>query len=125
VSGSAICVEEIAAVSWLPLTNDVVRGEPFQTATELLLKLPPFTVKVNPTPPAAALLGEIELTEGVAGQPPQETRVGNKMANAPKSADILIAIGLHLRQLADAQTHRAGISRGSSASPYSSSGGLT
>lgn len=65
-------VDETSAVSWLPLTNDVVRDEPFQTTTELLLKLPPFTVKTNPAPPAAVLLGEIEVTDGVAGHPPQE-----------------------------------------------------
>jgi hypothetical protein len=98
VSGSAICVAEIATVSWLPLTNDVVRGEPFQTTTALLLKSPPFTVSENPAAPAVALLGEIEVTEGVAGQPPQETTGSKQIANAPKSADIFIAIGLHIRQ---------------------------
>ena len=91
-------VDEISAVTWLPLTNDVVSGAPFQTTTELLLKLPPFTVKTNPVPPAVALLGEIEVTEGVAGQPPQETTGSKQIANAPKSADIFIAIGLHIRQ---------------------------
>lgn len=99
MSGCAICVEEIAAVSWLRLTNDVVRGEPFQTTTALLLKLLPFTVNENPAAPAVALLGEIEVTEGVAGQPPQEMTGSNKIANAPKSADILVAIGLHIRQI--------------------------
>jgi hypothetical protein len=92
-------VDEISAVTWLPLTNDVVRGAPFQTTTELLLKLPPFTVKTNPAPPAVALLGEIEVTDGVAGQPPHETNGSNKIANAVKSADIFIAIGIHLRQV--------------------------
>jgi hypothetical protein len=92
-------VDETSAVTWLPLTNDVVRGRPFQTTTELLLKLPPFTVKTNPTPPAVALLGEIEATDGVAGQPPHETDGSNKIANAAKSADIFIALGVHLRQI--------------------------
>lgn len=99
MSGCAICVAEIAAVSWLPLTNDVVRGEPSQTATALLLKLLPFTVSENPAAPAVALLGEIEVIEGVGGQPPQEATVSNRIANAPKSADILIAIGLRIRQI--------------------------
>ncbi len=99
MSGCAICVDEIVTVSWLLLTNDVVRGEPFQTTTALLLKSPPFTVSENPGAPAVALLGEIEVTEGVAGQPPQETTGSNKIANAPKSADIFIAIGLHIRQI--------------------------
>jgi hypothetical protein len=99
VSGPATFVDETSAVSWLPLTNDVVRDEPFQTTTELLLKLPPSTVKTNPTPPAVALLGEIEVTDGVAGHPPQETTESNKIADPPKSADIFIAIGVHLRQI--------------------------
>jgi hypothetical protein len=98
VSGCAICVAEIAAVSWLLLTNVVVRGEPSQTTTALLLKFPPFTVNENPAAPAVALLGEIEVTEGVGGQPPQETRISDKIANAPKSADVFNAIGLHIRQ---------------------------
>jgi hypothetical protein len=99
VSGCAICVAEIAAVSWLLLTNDVVWGEPSQTTTALLLKFPPFTVSENPAAPAVALLGEIEVTEGVGGQPPQETRVSDKIANAPKSADVFNAIGLPIRQI--------------------------
>jgi hypothetical protein len=99
VSGCAICVAEIAAVSWLLLTYDVVRGEPFQTTTALPLKSPPFTVSENPAAPAVALLGEIEVTEGVAGQPPQETTGSNKIVNAPKSTDIFIATGLHIRQI--------------------------
>ncbi len=99
VSGCAICVAEIAAVICLLLTNDVVRGEPFQTTTALLLKLPPFTVSENPAPPAVALLGESEVIEGVAGQPPQETTGSNKITNALKSADIFVAIGVHIRQV--------------------------
>jgi len=65
------------------LTNDVVWAVPFQTATELLLKLPPFTVRTKPGPPAVALLGESELTEGVDGQE-QATAGSKKIANAPK-----------------------------------------
>jgi len=57
-------------------------------------------VRENPSPPAVALLGEIEVTDGVAGQPPQETTGSNKIANAPKSADIfIVAIGVHIRQI--------------------------
>jgi hypothetical protein len=92
-------VDETSAVSWLLLTNDVARAEPFQTTTALLLKLPPFTVKTNPAPPAVALFGEIEVTDGVAGQPPHETNGSNKTANAAKSADIFMAIGVHVRQI--------------------------
>lgn len=91
--------EETVAVSWLLLTNEVARAEPFQTTTALLLKLPPLTVKVNPTPPAVALLGEIELIDGVGGQPPQETIGSNEIANTAKSADIFVAIGAHIRPI--------------------------
>jgi hypothetical protein len=86
----------MATVSWLLLTYDVVRGEPSQTNTALLLKFLPFTVSENPAAPAVAVLGEIEVMEGVGGQPPQETTGNNKIANAPKAADILIASGLHI-----------------------------
>ena len=99
MSACAICVDEIVAVSWLLLTYDVVRDEPFQTTTALLLKSLPFTVSENPTAPAVVLLGEIEVTEGVGGQPPQETTGRNKIANAPKSADSFVAIGVHIRQI--------------------------
>ncbi len=73
----------IVTVSCLLLTTDVVRDVPFHTTTELLLKLPPFTVRTKPAPPAVALLGESELTEGVDGQE-QETAGSKKIANAPK-----------------------------------------
>jgi hypothetical protein len=66
---------------------------PFHTTTELLLKLPPFTVRTKPAPPAVALLGESELTDGVDGQE-QETTGSRKIANAPKRADFfIVAIG--------------------------------
>jgi hypothetical protein len=88
------------AVSWLLLTNDVVRGEPFQTTTALLLKSLPFKARTNPAAPAVALVGEIEVIEGVAGQALQEMRGSNKIAKAPKSAHILIAATtLHVRQI--------------------------
>ena len=76
-------------MSCLLLTNDVVRAVPFHTATELVLKLPPFTVRTKPSPPAVALLGESELTDGVDGQE-QEVAGSNKIANAPKRADFFI-----------------------------------
>jgi hypothetical protein len=70
-------------VSCFPLTNDVVTDVPFHTTTELLAKLLPFTVRTKPSPPAVALLGEIELTDGADGQE-QETAGSRKIANAPK-----------------------------------------
>lgn len=87
----------MAAVSWLPLTNAVVSAEPFQTTTALLLKWPPFTVIVNTAPPAVALLGDSEVTDGVAGHPPQETTESNKIADAANSPDIFnVATNLNL-----------------------------
>ena len=47
--GKAVSVAEIAAVSWIALTNAVWRGEPFQfTTSPLGTKLAPFTVRVMP-----------------------------------------------------------------------------
>jgi hypothetical protein len=82
-------VAGIVVVSWWPLTNDVVWAVPFHTTTELLLKLPPFTVRTKPAPPAVAVLGESELTDGVEGQE-QETAGSRKINNAPKRGDFLI-----------------------------------
>ena len=89
MSGVAISVAEIVAVSWLLLTNDVVSDAPFHTTTELLLKSWPFTVRTNPAPPAVALLGEIEVTDGVDGQE-QETTGSKKIANALKVSELFI-----------------------------------
>jgi hypothetical protein len=50
-------VAEIAAVSWLELTNIVVLLLPFQLMTELEIKPEPFTVRVKPALPAATLEG--------------------------------------------------------------------
>lgn len=44
----------------------------------------------NPTAPAAALFGEIELSEGVAGHPPQEKLGSNKSANAVQKESFFI-----------------------------------
>jgi hypothetical protein len=91
-------VPGIEAVSWRPSTNKVVWAVPFHTTTELALKLPPFTVKVKPAPPAVALAGEIELIDGVDGQE-QETAGSKKTANAPRRDDLfIVAIGVHFRQ---------------------------
>jgi len=56
--------EGIAAVSCVLLTKVVVRFEPLTRTTELLTKLLPLTVSVNPEVPAVALLGEILLNDG-------------------------------------------------------------
>ncbi len=92
-------VSVTVAVSWLLLTNVVTRAVPFHITTELLRKLPPFTVRTNPTPPAVALLGEIELNEGVGGQE-QEATGSRKIASAPQSANLfIVAISVHFRQI--------------------------
>jgi hypothetical protein len=54
----------IAAVNWVALTSVVVRGLPFNSTTELLLKFVPFTVSVNPGPPTAVFVGEILFNVG-------------------------------------------------------------
>jgi hypothetical protein len=47
----------IEAVTWVALTYVVVRFVPFHLTTEPLTKLVPFTVRVNPAPPAVADVG--------------------------------------------------------------------
>jgi len=94
-------VPGIVAVSCLLLRNDVVRDVPFHTTTALLAKLLPSTVRTKPLPPAVALLGESELTDGVDGQE-QETAGSRKIANAPKRKRgdfFIVAIGVHFRQI--------------------------
>ena len=49
----------MAALSWVLLTNVVVRVEPLTCTTEPLTKLPPLTVSVNAPLPAVVLLGEM------------------------------------------------------------------
>jgi hypothetical protein len=80
----------ITAVSWLPLTNDVVEAVPFHTTTELLLKFLPFTVRTKPAPPTVALFGEIEVIDGVDGH--EQERPGSKTsANAPKRGNLFVS----------------------------------
>src|SRR4029077_5172001 len=65
VPAVAMSAAEIAAVNWVLLENVVVRGDPFQFTTEVVMKPEPFTVSVKPGPPAVALLGEMEVTFGL------------------------------------------------------------
>jgi len=46
---------------------------------------------VKPAPPAAAVLGESEVTDGVDGQE-QETRESKEIANAPKRSGLSIVV---------------------------------
>jgi hypothetical protein len=48
VPGNAVSVTEMTAVSTVPLTKVVGRGEPFQFTANPLTKSVPFTVKVRP-----------------------------------------------------------------------------
>src|SRR5258708_2049878 len=54
VPAAAMSLAGIAAVSWVELTDVVIRFAPFQRTTEPFTKLLPFTVKVNAAPPAIA-----------------------------------------------------------------------
>jgi hypothetical protein len=54
----------IVARSWLALTKVVVRLAPFQRTTDVAAKPLPFTVRMKPVLPAAALTGERLLTTG-------------------------------------------------------------
>jgi hypothetical protein len=64
VPAVAMSAAVIAAVNCVLLTNVVVRLDPFQRTVEVLRKLVPLAVSVNATPPAVALVGEIEVSEG-------------------------------------------------------------
>ena len=57
VPAVAMSVARIAAVSWVVLTNVVVRSVPFHLTTELEIKFVPLTVRVKAVPPAVADVG--------------------------------------------------------------------
>lgn len=91
-------LEGMEAVSCVLLTNDVVKAVPFHTATALLSKLWPFTVRVKPAPPAAALLGESEVIDGVEGQE-QATTGSRKIANGANISGLLMVIIVAMAQV--------------------------
>ena len=64
VPAAAMSAAEMAACNCVALTNVVVRAEPFQLTTELLMKPLPFTVRVKAAPPAVVLAGDREVTVG-------------------------------------------------------------
>src|SRR5579859_2102771 len=81
--------------------NVVTRKEPFQLTTESWRKSLPLTVNKNSPPPAVALAGESEVTDGTGGQVPQDRAVtASVIASTARTGDRLgaLAIGLHLRQ---------------------------
>ena len=59
VPAEAMSAAGTAAVSCPALTKVVVRALPFQVTDVAPVKPAPLTVKVNPGPPATALVGEI------------------------------------------------------------------
>jgi hypothetical protein len=64
VPPAAISAAVICAWSCVALTNVVVRLLPFQRTTDVMAKFVPVAVSVKAEPPAAALVGEIELRAG-------------------------------------------------------------
>ncbi len=54
----------MVAVTSVALTYVVVRGDPAQSTTELLINPVPLTVSGNPAPPWVALAGESEVMVG-------------------------------------------------------------
>jgi hypothetical protein len=57
VPAAEISAAVIAAVTWVLLTNVVVRLDPFHCTVEVLTNPVPFTVSVNAGPPAYAEFG--------------------------------------------------------------------
>src|SRR3989442_761367 len=66
VPAVAMSLAEIAACSCVLLTKVVARSLPFHRTTDEAMKFVPVAVRVNPAPPATALLGEIELSVGTS-----------------------------------------------------------
>jgi xanthosine utilization system XapX-like protein len=64
VPAVAISPATIAAVNCVVLTNVVVLAAPLNFTTDVDTNPVPFTVSVNPAPPAVALVGEIDVSVG-------------------------------------------------------------
>src|SRR5262249_20248105 len=60
----AMSLAGIAAVSCVPLTNVVVRFEPFTWTTDPFTKFEPIAVSVKPGPPAVAVLAAMLVSIG-------------------------------------------------------------
>jgi hypothetical protein len=72
--------------------------------TESWRKPLPLTVSRNCLPPAVALLGEIDVTDGGGGQVPQDRAVTSAIASTGKTGDLaVLAMSMHDRR-ADRQT---------------------
>jgi hypothetical protein len=64
---AAMSEARMAALSCVALTKVVVRAFPLKLTVEPLTKFVPFTVNVNPGPPAIALVGEMLVIVGAGG----------------------------------------------------------
>ena len=64
VPAEAISAALIEAVTWVELTNVVVRAEPLKFTTEFETKFVPFAVSVNAAAPAVTLVGEMLVVVG-------------------------------------------------------------
>jgi hypothetical protein len=64
---AATSADGIVAASCVLLRNVVARGLPFQFTTDADVKPDPFTVSVNPAPPATVLDGDSEVATGTGG----------------------------------------------------------
>src|SRR4029453_5828412 len=91
VPAPAMSAAGIAAVSWLALTNVVVRLVPFHLTVAPLAKFEPVTVNVNAGPPACAGLGERELSVG-----PAAAGVNTMVGSKPVASQLLFPSGPRL-----------------------------
>ena len=67
VPTAAMSAAAIAACSCVALTNVVARSDPFQRTTDAFVNDEPFTVNVNPEPPAIVAAGDRDATGTGAG----------------------------------------------------------
>jgi hypothetical protein len=97
----AMSLAGIVAVNWVALTKAVKRLAPFQRTTELEVKFVPVAVKVNPSAPAAPVLGEMDVRDGTGfgfwggGEeepPPPPPQLAKPSASAEIAAKAAIAV---------------------------------
>src|SRR6266436_5173232 len=69
VPATRMSSDEIWAVTWLLLTNTVVRFVPFHCTAEPVTKFEPLTVNVNAGPPRVAVVGTMSVIAGGGGGP--------------------------------------------------------
>jgi hypothetical protein len=95
VPTAAMSLAVIAALSWVLLTKEVVRAEPFHSRTDVEIKSLPVTVKVKPVPLAVVDDGERPVIDGtgllceggaaeVPPPPPQPTSARSVTSIVPR-----------------------------------------